>query len=65
LGEIPEEIEEIDRQPPCPGGTPPRVARTFLHRGDVVEVVEEEEANKQMERLLATLASATSQIQVG
>jgi hypothetical protein len=31
----------------------------------VVEVVEEEEANKQMERLLATLASATSQIQVG
>ncbi|CAD6265891.1 unnamed protein product [Miscanthus lutarioriparius] len=61
--EIPEGIEEIDWEPPRPWKAPPPAARTFLRRGDMLEVMEEEEASKQMKELQATLASASSQIQ--
>lgn len=44
--EITEGIEEIDREPPHPWVSPPWAARTFLRRGDMLEVMEEEEANK-------------------
>ena len=55
---------EINWQPPLPGEVAPRVARTFVRRGDRLDLVEEEEASKQMEKIQGTLASASSQIQV-
>lgn len=51
LREIPEGIKEIDREPPRPWEAPPHAARTFLLRGGMVEVMEEEEASKQMKKL--------------
>lgn len=45
-------------------GHPPYVVWKFLRRGDKVDVVEEEQADPQVKRLLATLPSANEQMQV-
>lgn len=60
----PEEVEEIDRQPPCSRDTPPRPLCTFICRGDVLEVIEEEEASEQVKELKTALSSVTGRIEV-
>lgn len=45
------EVEDIPRVPPHPWDTPARVSRTWLHRGDRVDIVEEEDVDPLIESL--------------
>ena len=57
-------IEEIEREAPNIGDPPPQLLWTFVCYGDTMEVVEEEEASKQVKKLRAGLASVSSRIEV-
>ena len=61
--ESPEVIEEIEREAPNTWD-PPQLLRTFVCRGDTMEVVEDEEASEQVKKLRAGLASVSGQIEV-
>ena len=56
-------IEEIEREAPNTWD-PPQLLRTFVCRGDTMEVVEDEEASEQVKKLRAGLASVSGQIEV-
>lgn len=62
--DIPEVVEEIECEPPSAQDSSPQLVRTFVRRGDSVEVVEDEKASEKVETLKATLASVSSQIHV-
>ena len=62
--ESPEVIEEIKREAPNTQDPPPQLLRTFVCRGDTMEVVEDEEASEQVKKLRARLASVSGQIEV-
>ena len=44
--ESPEVIEEIEREAPNTWDAPPHLLRTFVCHGDMMEVVEDEEASE-------------------
>ena len=52
-------IEQIEREAPNTQDPPPQILRTFVCRGDTMEVVEDEEASKQVKELRTTLASVS------
>ena len=64
MRESPEVIEEIELEAPNTRDPPPQLLRTFICRGDTMEVVEDEEASKQVKKLRAGLASVSGQIEV-
>ena len=49
-------IEEIEREAPNTRDPPPQLLRTFMCRGDTIEVVEDEEASEQVKELRVALA---------
>ena len=64
MRESPEVIEEIEREAPNIRDPPRRLLRTFMWRGDTMEVVEDEEASEQVKELTAALSSVSGQIEV-
>ena len=62
--ESPEVIEEIEREAQNTRDPPPQLLRTFVCRGDMMEVVEDEEASEQVKKLRVGLASVSGQIEV-
>ena len=60
----PEVIEEIEREAPNTRDPPPHLLRTFVCHGDMMDVVEDEEASEQVKKLRAGLVSVSSQIEV-
>ena len=52
-------IEEIEREAPNTQDPPPQLLWTFVCYGDMIEVVEDEEASKQVKELRTTLASVS------
>ena len=57
-------IEEIEREAPNTREPPPQLLWTFVCHEDMMEVVEDEEASKQVKKLRARLASVSGQIEV-
>ena len=57
-------IEEIEHEATNTWDPPPRLLWTFVCRGDTMEVVEDEEASKQVKKLRVGLASVSGQIEV-
>ena len=57
-------IEEIEREAPNTRYPPPQLLRTFMCRGNMIEVVEDKEASEQVKELKAALASVSGQIEV-
>lgn len=57
-------MEEIERDLPHPWDAPERVTCTFLHRGDRVDVIEEENFDPLMESLKRHVAAVNSELQV-
>ena len=57
-------IEEIEREAPNIRDPPRRLLRTFMWRGDTMEVVEDEEASEQVKELRVALASVSGRIEV-
>ena len=49
-------MEEIKRNIPLPKEVPPQVLHIFAHRGGVVDVTDEEEADGRVKTLQDTLA---------
>ena len=43
--DLPEVVEEIEREMPGARDSPPQLMHTFVRRGDTVEVVEDEEVS--------------------
>lgn len=63
-GEVLDDVEEIGREPPNHWDAFSGVARTFLRRGDKVDVVEEKEVDPQVKQLRATLVAVNEQFEV-
>jgi len=57
-------IEEIEREAPNTRDPPPQLLKTFMCHGDMMEVVEDEEASKQVKELRAALALVSGRIEV-
>ena len=57
-------IEEIEREAPNTQDPPPQLLWTFICCGDIMEVVEDEEASEQVMKLRAGLALVSGQIEV-
>ena len=57
-------IEEIEREAQNTRDPPPPLLRTFVCRGDTIEVVEDKEASEQVKKLRVVLASVSNQIEV-
>ena len=57
-------IEEIERKAPNTRDPPPQLLWTFMCRGDMIEVVEDEEASEQVKELRVALESVSGRIEV-